>query len=228
MLAKLEGHIVSRPPAKPKQSQFAKYRNTPLDIDFQCTISLCQFSHMKPPRKRSRTTNDRLGIFLLIHTHTCTQSTCHLNFETKPGRNCDTRGTHVPDNEFCWECAFLFNQAQHMLQCQTLSNVWITASSKLGLVSPASAWNVPPLASEGKLPWYRDHLQQDVQTRGALMHLAGASSFYSSQVSQSHHHLPLNSFWKSAPLPLQFSKPKYTVVKIFLSEHLREYFFIEY
>lgn len=159
LLAKLEGHIVSRPPAKPKQSQFAKYRNTPLDIDFQCTISLCQFSHVKPPRKRSRTTNDRLGIFLLIHTHTHAHRALVTWILRQNQAGTVTQEEHVADNEFCWECAFLLNQAQHMLQCQTLSNVWITAHSKLGLVSPALAWNVPPLASEGKLPWYRDHLQ---------------------------------------------------------------------
>lgn len=151
-MAKLEQRIVSRPPAKKKHSQFPKYRNTPLEIDFQCTIWLCQFSHVKPPCKRSRMTKDRLGIFLLIHTHAHRALVTWILRQNQVG-NCDMRGTHVPDNEFCWECAFLLNQAQHMLQCQTLSNVWIRACSNLGLVSSALAWNLPPLASERKLPW---------------------------------------------------------------------------
>lgn len=139
--------------SKPKHCKCAKYRNTPLDTDFQYTIWLCQFSHAEPPCKRSRTTNDRLGNFLLIQL--CTQKRTHTYTEHLPPEFWDKirrklwlEGSTCPrQRALLKECALLLNQAQHMLQCQTLSNVWIRACPELELVLSEI-----PLASEWKLP----------------------------------------------------------------------------
>lgn len=138
LLAKLEGHIVSRPPAKPKQSQFAKYRNTPLDIDFQCTISLCQFSHVKPPRKRSRTTNDRLWIFLLIHTHTH----AHRALVTWILRQ-NQAGT--------------VTQEEHMSQIMSFAESVHSCSTRLSTCCNAKLWAMSGSQLAQNLGWFHLH-----------------------------------------------------------------------
>lgn len=137
---------------------------------------------MKPPCKRSRTTNGRLADFLPIHTgahrlHSSSVFWAKTRWETVVWEE------HMSKiMSFAERAHISVNQTQYMLQCHTLSDVWIGACSELRQVSSASAWNL-----RGKEPKRENYAgtettcNRDVQTWGSLMHPPEASSLLTSK-----------------------------------------------
>lgn len=152
------------------------------------------------------------------HAHTALV-TCVLS-QNQTG-NCGVRGTRAPDNELSVKPDPTHVAMPNAEQCldQSLLRTWAGVicislkSTTSGLRGRITLVQRPPAIGMCRL--------------GLFNASPGGLQLTHLKVPQSRHHLPLNDFGKSATLPVQFSDPKYILVKIPLSEKLCEYFFIE-